>query len=120
MINEEGIHSGVYSFRKKLYVPNTTAIDHKILVQDDEWMAKIVVNRLRVGEQSATIDFRALNCGGYLTFIQEENNGFTFDETITYGNCVQNCQVWINYNGTYYTETCGSHVEEGILHTVQE
>ncbi len=120
VINEEGIKSALSSFTKKLDVTNATSIDHKTLVQDDGWRAKISVDTLRVGEQSATIDYRKVNCGGYLIYLQEDNNGYAFDEVITYGNCgLEECQFWISADGTKYEHYCNGTVYEGNLREQQ-
>jgi len=120
VINEKGIKSALSSFTKKLDVTNATSIDHKTLVQDDGWRAKISVDTLRVGEQSATIDYREVNCGGYLIYLQEDNNGYAFDEVITYGNCgLEDCQFWISADGTKYEHYCNGTVYEGNLREQQ-
>ena len=104
------------------YISNSfvSFIDYKTLVQDDGWGAKISVDTLRVGEQSATIDYREVNCGGYLIYLQEDNNGYAFDEVITYGNCgLEECQFWISTDGTKYEHYCNGTVYEGNLREQQ-
>jgi len=115
--NKDSISSDYYTETIYIDVPdsNNQTLNNKILIQNDKWRAKITIATLIPNQKSATIDFRALSCGGDLTYVGEENGGYKFDERITYGNCVQNCQVWIKSDGSYYEETCGSSVVGGNL-----
>ena len=81
-------------------------LDNKTLEEKDNWKVKIKIATLIAGEKSAIIDYRNSNCGGELVYVQQENGGYLFNETITYGNCIQNCQILIKSDGSQYRRTC--------------
>ncbi len=92
-----------------------TNLNGKVLRQDDQWRAEIRIDRLVEGRKSGTINYRALNCGGDLTYLGIEesaylNGSYIFDQKITYGNCVQNCKVWLESDGSEYREFCNGRL----------
>ncbi len=119
VINENGVKSDIYT--KNIYIDKPDiikSINNKRFAQKDDWRAFIVVDTLVQNQKSATINFRELSCGGDLTYLQEQNDGYLFDEEITFGNCMQNCQVWIKSDGSYYEETCNGNTVGGDLEIV--
>ena len=82
------------------------SLNGKILREDDNWLTEIKIDTLIVNQKSASIDYAEYNCGGYLSYAYQENEGYFFYETITYGNCTQGCNVWINADGSKFKEFC--------------
>ncbi len=99
---------------------NATSLEYKTLIQDDGLEAKIAVDTLRIYEKSATIDYKAENCGGELIYFLNDDDGFVFSEHITYGNCgIDNCQLWIKNDGTQYKLYCDDATYDGNLRVLQ-
>lgn len=81
------------------------------------WHAEINLTCLDVGKACATINYKALNCGGDWIFRGPKGNLYEFDQKLKYGNCVKGCHVILDASKKTYTEHCpsGDTSEGGML-----
>lgn len=85
--------------------------------EEDGWRAQINLTCLDVDKACATIDYKALNCGGGLIYKGNQNNFYNFEQVLLYGNCVKGCQVALDASKKTYIERCptGTTSESGTL-----
>lgn len=85
--------------------------------EKDGWGAQIDLTCLDVDKACATIDYKALNCGGGWVYKGNKNNLYEFEQVLLYGNCVKGCQVVLDASKKTYTERCptGTSSESGTL-----
>ena len=76
------------------------------MLESSAWQAKIKIECLEKGKPCGTIDFQSLNCGGKLTYLGKKSNKYVFSEQLEYGNCVQDCDIHIESDGSSYREFC--------------
>jgi len=74
--------------------------------QQVKWETEITFDTLIENQKSASIDFRGFDCGGELIYSHQKNEGYFFQEVLTYGNCISGCKMWIKGDGSEYKEFC--------------
>ena len=90
------------------------SLNGKTLREDEHWQTEIKIDALVVNQKSASIDFRAYNCGGDLIYSYQKNEGYFFQEMLTYGDCNQGCKLWIKGDGSEYKEYCDDNEFTGM------
>lgn len=70
------------------------------------WRALIEVSCLDKNKVCGKVDFRALKCGADLFYVEERDSIYRFKGKITYGQCVNGCEIRIDMNTQTYGEYC--------------
>lgn len=91
-----------------------------VFSQDDRWEALIEINCLDPDALiCGQIEYRALSCGGALTYLLANQTHAVFSQEITFGTCVQSCELHVLRDGSEYTEYCdGEETDTGVLSRV--
>ncbi|MEQ1638354.1 MAG: hypothetical protein ABL903_16865 [Methylococcales bacterium] len=83
------------------------------MVESAAWKAKINIQCLIKDQNCGTIDFQSLNCAGKLVFLGQKYERYVFAEKLEYGNCIKECEIHIESDGTSYKEFCGERYSGG-------
>lgn len=87
-------------------------IEDKTLQERGGWGMVIKVDNLILNETSGSFESLTYQCGGDLTYLSPQDEGYLFDEELLYGlqNCEAGCQIWINQDGSTYQKLCNGQI----------
>lgn len=95
----------------------SSSISFPLTLQETaNWKAKIKLDCLVKDEKCGSVFFEKFKCGGDLIFKTMSNSIYTFNESLSYGNCKKGCKLAINIKDLSYTEYCnGRKTGSGML-----
>lgn len=88
-----------------------------VFSQNDRWEALIEIDCLDPDALiCGQIEYRVLSCGGSLTYLLTNQTHAVFAQEITFGTCVEKCELHVAVDAREYTEYCdGEETDTGVL-----